>query len=67
MQLSLAIEIARQLALYGPDLYAQVKGLLEASDEPEAKVALASLKSAYTSSSADADEALRKRIGDPTD
>lgn len=62
MQLSLAIEIARQLALYGPDLYATVRGLLEASNEPEAVSALAALKARYDQSSADADEALRKRI-----
>lgn len=62
MQLSLAIEIARQLARYGPDLYAKVHGLLEASNEPEAQVALAALKAAYDKSSTDADEALRKRI-----
>lgn len=64
MQLSLAIEIARQLALYGPDLYAKVRGLLEASDEPEARSALEALKVAYDQSSIDADEALRKRLDD---
>lgn len=64
MQLSLAIAIARELAIYGPELYATVRGLLEASDEPEAVSALAALKAGYDQSGAEADEALRKRIDD---
>lgn len=64
MQLSLAIAIARELAVYGPGLYATVRDLLEASDEPEAQSALAALKAAYGQSSTEADEALRKRIDD---
>lgn len=64
MQLSLAIEIARQIALYGPGLASVVRDLLEASDEPEAQSALAALKAQYDQSSAQADEALRKRIDD---
>lgn len=63
--LALAIQIAREAAKLVPEgveLVAAVKAVLAASSEPEAQSALGELKAAYARSSAEADEALRKRI-----
>lgn len=65
MQLALAIQIAREIALLAPqgvDLVSHVVGLLKASDEPEAQAALAKLKEAYEQSSDVADAALDDRL-----
>lgn len=61
MTLQLAIQIANALAMAlqtGVPLIKQVENLLHASDEPEAKAALAQLRAVYESTGAEADAAL---------
>lgn len=50
------------LAPKGISLYAQVKELLETSDEPGAKEALAKLEATYAESGAEADKAIQDAL-----
>lgn len=66
MNIALAIAIARELVALAPQgisLFQQVKASLSASDEPEAKEALAALEATFEASGESADKAIEDALG----